>query len=125
MRALLVVNPKATTTSERGRDVLVRALGSEVDLRVEYTRRRGHASALARQAAKDGVDVIVTLGGDGTVWVGRRSGTSRSAPGWGSTPRWYDGSSGPGCAEADRRRGCTFGRQSDSTSWRPNGGIHR
>ena len=28
MRALLVVNPKATTTSERGRDVLVRALRS-------------------------------------------------------------------------------------------------
>ena len=55
MRALLVVNPKATTTTERGRDVLVRALRSEVDLRVAYTRRRGHAAALAREAAADGV----------------------------------------------------------------------
>jgi diacylglycerol kinase family enzyme len=67
MRALLVVNPKATTTSQRSRDVLVRALRSEVDLTVEYTRRRGHGATLARTAAESGVDVVVTLGGDGTV----------------------------------------------------------
>jgi diacylglycerol kinase family enzyme len=67
MRALLVVNPNATTTSERGRDLLVRALRSEVDLRVEYTMRRGHAVTLARDAARDGIDLVVTLGGDGTV----------------------------------------------------------
>jgi diacylglycerol kinase family enzyme len=67
MRALLVVNPKATTTTERTRDVLVRALRSQVDLTVEYTRRRGHAAALTRAAAESGVDVVVTLGGDGTV----------------------------------------------------------
>lgn len=67
MRALLVVNPKATTTTERGRDVLVRALRSEVDLTVEYTRRRGHASDLAHRAAVEQFDIVVTLGGDGTV----------------------------------------------------------
>jgi diacylglycerol kinase family enzyme len=67
MRALLVVNPKATTTNERSRDVLVRALRSQVDLRVEYTLRRGHAAALTRAAAESGVDIVVTLGGDGTV----------------------------------------------------------
>jgi diacylglycerol kinase family enzyme len=67
MRALLVVNPKATTTTERSRDVLVRALRSEVDLTVEYTRRRGHAVALARGAVDNGYDALVTLGGDGTV----------------------------------------------------------
>jgi diacylglycerol kinase family enzyme len=67
MRALLVVNPKATTTSERSRDVLVRALRSEVDLTVEYTLKRGHAATLTRAAAESGVDVVVTLGGDGTV----------------------------------------------------------
>ncbi len=67
MRALLVVNPKATTTSQRSRDVLVRALRSEVDLTVEYTRRRGHGATLARAAAESGVDAVVTLGGDGTV----------------------------------------------------------
>ncbi len=67
MRALLVVNPKATTTSERGRDILVRALRSEVDLTVEYTRRRGHAADLAHRAAEERMDAVVTLGGDGTV----------------------------------------------------------
>lgn len=67
MRALLVVNPKATTTSERSRDVLVRALSSEIDLDVAYTRRRDHAVALAREAADGKVDLVVTLGGDGTV----------------------------------------------------------
>ncbi|NLU76883.1 diacylglycerol kinase family lipid kinase [Micromonospora sp. HNM0581] len=67
MRAVLLINPKATTTSERARDVLVRALRSEVDLSVRYTRQRGHATTLAREAAEEGVDAVVTLGGDGTV----------------------------------------------------------
>jgi diacylglycerol kinase family enzyme len=67
MRAILVVNPKATTTSELSRDVLVRALRSELDIRVEYTRRRGHAADLAREARDEQVDVVITLGGDGTV----------------------------------------------------------
>lgn len=67
MRALLVVNPKATTTSQRIRDVLVRALRSEVDVTVEYTTRRGHAADLATRAADKGFELVVTLGGDGTV----------------------------------------------------------
>jgi diacylglycerol kinase family enzyme len=67
MRALLLVNPKATTTSERSRDVLVRALRSEVELDVEYTRQRGHAALLAQHAAEQRYDLVVTLGGDGTI----------------------------------------------------------
>ena len=67
MRALLVVNPKATTTSARARDVLAHALASEVKLDVVETTHRGHATELARQAAVDGLDVVVALGGDGTV----------------------------------------------------------
>lgn len=62
-----MVNHKATTTSARIRDVLVQALRSQTDLRVEHTRRRGHAAELARQAVAEGLDVVVTLGGDGTV----------------------------------------------------------
>lgn len=67
MRALLVVNPKATATSERVRDVLTHALASEVKLDVVQTRARGHALELAAQAAVEGLDVVVALGGDGTV----------------------------------------------------------
>ena len=67
MRALLVVNPKATTTSERARDVLAHALASEVKLDVVHTTHRDHATELSAQAVRDGLDLVVALGGDGTV----------------------------------------------------------
>jgi diacylglycerol kinase family enzyme len=67
MRALLVVNPSATTTSPRTREVLVRALGSEIELEVAQTDHRGHAFELGRRAAAEDLDVVVSLGGDGTV----------------------------------------------------------
>ncbi|MCZ2838732.1 diacylglycerol/lipid kinase family protein [Modestobacter sp. VKM Ac-2985] len=67
MRALLVANPAATTTTRKVRDVLVRALSSELRVELAETAHRGHARELAAQAAVDGVDVVVTLGGDGTV----------------------------------------------------------
>jgi diacylglycerol kinase family enzyme len=67
MRALLIVNPKATTTSQRGRDVLARALGSDLKVDLVETQRRGHAMELGHQAVDEGYDLVVVLGGDGTV----------------------------------------------------------
>jgi diacylglycerol kinase family enzyme len=67
MRALLVANPAATTTTRKVRDVLVRALSTELKVDVAETGHRGHARELAAQAAAEGIDVVVTLGGDGTV----------------------------------------------------------
>jgi diacylglycerol kinase family enzyme len=64
---MLVVNPKATATSERERDVLTRALGSDLKLDVVQTTHRGHAIELGAQAAEAGVDLVVVLGGDGTI----------------------------------------------------------
>src|SRR4051794_41475742 len=67
MRALVVVNPAATATTPKARDVLVRALASELKVDVAQTEHRGHGRELGRRAAEDDVDVVVTLGGDGTV----------------------------------------------------------
>lgn len=67
MRALLVVNPTATTATRRGRDVLARALGSDLKLDVVETERRSHAILLGEMAVDQAYDVVVVLGGDGTV----------------------------------------------------------
>ncbi|MGE2836456.1 diacylglycerol/lipid kinase family protein [Mycobacterium sp. SMC-4] len=67
MRAVLIVNPNATSTTPAGRDLLAHALESRVELTVAHTDHRGHAIELARDAARDGVDVLIVHGGDGTV----------------------------------------------------------
>jgi diacylglycerol kinase family enzyme len=67
VRALLIVNPHATSTTRLRRDVIVRALSSAVELEVEQTRYRGHATSLAAAARSDGFGLVLTLGGDGTV----------------------------------------------------------
>ncbi len=67
MRALVVVNPAATSTTVKMRDVLVGALASELKVDVAETTHRGHGRELGARAAADGFELVVTLGGDGTV----------------------------------------------------------
>ncbi len=67
MRAVLIVNPTATSTTPAGRDLLANALESRLQLTVVHTTHRGHGGEIAQAAAQDGVDVIVVHGGDGTV----------------------------------------------------------
>ena len=67
MRAVLIVNPNATSTTPAGRDLLAHALESRVKLTVAHTDHRGHAIEIARDAAREGVDVLIVHGGDGTV----------------------------------------------------------
>jgi diacylglycerol kinase family enzyme len=64
--ALLVVNPAATTTRTDLRDLIIAALDGTVDLDVQPTRGRGHATELAADAVARGLDAVVVLGGDGT-----------------------------------------------------------
>lgn len=67
MRALLVYNPNATTTTPAVTDVIARALSAECKLEVAPTKRRDHAGYIAAGAADEGIEVVVALGGDGTV----------------------------------------------------------
>jgi diacylglycerol kinase family enzyme len=67
MRALVVVNPAATTTTAKTRDVLLGALASELKVDVAQTEHRGHGRDLGVGAVADGMDLVVVLGGDGTV----------------------------------------------------------
>jgi diacylglycerol kinase family enzyme len=67
VRALLIANPKATSTSRRVRDMLFRTFANDLDLELAETGHRGHATELARHAAEESYDVVVALGGDGTV----------------------------------------------------------
>lgn len=67
VRALLIVNPRATSTTRLRRDVIASALASAVKLEVVETRYRGHATTLAASARSEGYGLVLTLGGDGTV----------------------------------------------------------
>jgi diacylglycerol kinase family enzyme len=67
MRAVLVVNPTATTTTSRVQEVIAEALAHRAELQVVRTDHRGHARELAATAAGDGADLVIVLGGDGTV----------------------------------------------------------
>jgi len=62
-----VVNPNATSTSRRTRDVLLSALAGAADVTITTTTHRDHAAELAGQARRDGMDAVIAYGGDGTV----------------------------------------------------------
>lgn len=66
MRGLLVVNPNATTTTPRAREVLINSLSYQFHLETITTDHRGHAAELGARARADGVDAVIALGGDGT-----------------------------------------------------------
>ena len=66
MRALLLYNPNATTTTSSVTDAITAALSAELKLDVEATKRRDHASFLAAGAVHEGYEVVFALGGDGT-----------------------------------------------------------
>lgn len=67
MRGLLVVNPRATTTSPRVIDVIVHALSNELELDVTVTTHKGHGIGLGETALQQELDMVITLGGDGVV----------------------------------------------------------
>jgi diacylglycerol kinase family enzyme len=66
-RMLVIVNPFATTVSDRLKNLVVYALRGSYEVVAIDTEARDHATDLCRQAAREGYDVVVAFGGDGTV----------------------------------------------------------
>ena len=66
-KVLLLLNPTASSVTPRARVVIQAAFSAEGDVTVAETSRRGHATRLAQGAAANGTDVVVVLGGDGTL----------------------------------------------------------
>jgi diacylglycerol kinase family enzyme len=66
-RMLIIVNPYATTVSDRLRHLVVYALQGRFEVDAVDTEARGHATEICREAAHEGYDVVVAFGGDGTV----------------------------------------------------------
>jgi diacylglycerol kinase family enzyme len=67
VRVLLIVNSSASSVTARARVVIAKALSADHDVTVAETSRRGHATRLAQSAANDGTELVVVLGGDGTL----------------------------------------------------------
>lgn len=68
-KILFVINPISGTVSKAGvPEAIEKYMDKDsFDYRIAKTERPGHATELARQAAADGYDVVVAIGGDGTV----------------------------------------------------------
>jgi diacylglycerol kinase family enzyme len=67
VHVLLLVNSSASSVTARTRVVIQKALSADHEVTVAETSRRGHATRLAQGAATSGTNVVVVLGGDGTL----------------------------------------------------------
>ncbi|MFL5897492.1 MAG: diacylglycerol/lipid kinase family protein [Solirubrobacterales bacterium] len=66
-RMLLIVNPYATTVSDRLKNLVVYALQGRFDVEAVSTQAQNHATEIGREAQEGGYDVVVAFGGDGTL----------------------------------------------------------
>ena len=67
--ALLIINPISGTRSKEGLDKLVTHRLHQVGIKVftEVTKGAGDATRLARQAVENGMPMVISAGGDGTL----------------------------------------------------------
>ena len=64
---LIIVNPYATTVSDRLRNLVVYALQGRYEVEAVQTEAQNHATEIGREAREGGYDVVVSFGGDGTL----------------------------------------------------------
>jgi diacylglycerol kinase family enzyme len=66
-RMLIIVNPYATTVSDRLKNLVVYALQGRYEVEAVSTEAQNHATEIGREAVDGGYDVVVAFGGDGTL----------------------------------------------------------
>lgn len=66
-RMLLIVNPYATTVSDRLKNLVVYALQGRYEVETVATEAQNHATEIGREVRDHGYDVVVAFGGDGTL----------------------------------------------------------
>ena len=66
-RMLIIVNPYATTVSDRLKSLVVYALQSRYEVEAVSTEAQNHATEIGREAINGSYDVVVAFGGDGTL----------------------------------------------------------
>ena len=66
-RMLIIVNPYATTVSDRLRNLVVYALQGRYEVEVVATEAQNHATEIGREVRDHGYDIVVAFGGDGTL----------------------------------------------------------
>jgi diacylglycerol kinase family enzyme len=66
-RMLVIVNPYATTVSDRLKNLVVYALQGRYEVEAVATEARSHATEIGREACAGGYEVVVAFGGDGTL----------------------------------------------------------
>ena len=83
-KIIFILNPISGTVSKAGIPGLIeeRLAKEKFDCRIAETKYAGHATELAQQAARQGIDIVVAVGGDGTVnEVGRALVNTKTAMG--------------------------------------------
>jgi len=66
-RMLIIVNPYATTVSDRLKNLVVYALQGRYEVEAVSTEAQNHATEIGIEARNGGYDVVVAFGGDGTL----------------------------------------------------------
>ncbi len=66
-RMLIIVNPVATTVSDRLRNLVVYALQGRYEVEAVSTEAQNHATEIGREVRDHGYDIVVAFGGDGTL----------------------------------------------------------
>jgi diacylglycerol kinase family enzyme len=66
-RMLIIVNPYATTVSDRLKNLVVYALQGRYEVEAVATQAQNHATEICREACDDRYDLVVAFGGDGTL----------------------------------------------------------